>query len=324
MRADRLLSIVLLLQNRGRMTAASLASELDVSIRTIYRDVVALGSAGIPLYADNDGYRLVGGYRTQLTGLTVEEARVLTLAGLPGPAADLGLAGAVAAAWLKVDAALPDALREQANRMRQRFHLDAPGWYHDGDRSTHLAGLADAVWRQQVVELTYESWTRTVHRRLCPYGLVLKAGKWYLVAGAESGTLTFRVASIRELAVLDEGFAWPDGFELATFWARHVSDFRTRLYQGEALIRLAPGALERLGHLMGPAAAAAAAAGTNRGGWIEAKVPIESEEHAERELLRLGAQVQVIGPASLRARLATTVAALAGYYLGPDSAIEPG
>lgn len=317
MRADRLLSIVLLLQSRGRMTAARLAAELDVSVRTIYRDVVALGSAGIPLHADADGYRLVGGYRTQLTGLTTEEARGLVLAGLPGPAAELGLARAVATARLKVDAALSSELRERADRMRQRFHLDAPGWYHDGDRSGHLAGLADAVWRQQVVEVAYESWTRVVRRRLRPYGLVLKGGKWYLVAGAEADPLTFRVTSIREMTVLAERFAWPEEFDLATYWARHVTDFRNRLYRGEALIRLAPGALGRLRHLMAPVVASAAAAGVDRDGWIEATVPIESEEHAEREFLRLGGQVQVIEPASLRARLAATVETLAGYYLGP-------
>lgn len=316
MRADRLLSLVLLLQSRGRLTAAQLAAKLDVSVRTIYRDVVALGTAGIPVYADSGGYQLVGGYRTQLTGLTAEEARGLVLAGLPQAATDLGLARVVAAARLKVDAALPDVLREQVDRMRQRFHLDAPGWYHDGDSSSHLARLADAVWQQQVIEVTYESWTRTVHRRLCPYGLVLKSGKWYLVAAtAGAGVLTFRVSSIRELTVLAEEFRWPDGFDLTTYWAQHVAEFRARLHRGHALIRLAPGAQQRLGHLLGPAVAAAAAAGVERDGWIEAAVPIESEEHAEREFLRLGAQVEVLEPASLRARLAATVDALADYYL---------
>lgn len=314
MRADRLLSLVLLLQSRGRLTAAQLAAQLEVSVRTIYRDVVALGTAGIPVHADPGGYRLVDGYRTQLTGLTAEEARGLVLAGLPRAAADLGLAGAVAVAQLKVDAALSDGLREQVYRMRQRFHLDAPGWYHDGDSSSHLARLADAVWRQRVIEVTYESWTRTVQRRLSPYGLVLKSGRWYLVAAGGAGVLTFRVSSIRDLTVLAEAFTWPDGFDLATYWAQHVADFRARLHRGEALIRLAPGALQQLGHLMGPAVASAAAAGVERDGWIEAAVPIESEEHAERELLRLGAQVEVLEPASLRARLAATVDALAGLY----------
>ncbi|HEU4426808.1 MAG TPA: HTH domain-containing protein, partial [Pilimelia sp.] len=184
MRADRLLSIVLLLQSRGRQTAGQLAAELEVSVRTIYRDVLALGSAGIPVYGDSTGYRLVDGYETRLTGLSADEARGLVLAGLPGAAADLGLAEAVTAAQLKLTAALPEALRERAARMRQRFHLDAPGWYHDGDNCDHLAAVADAVWRQHVIAVRYESWSRVVERRLEPYGLVLKAGKWYLVARA--------------------------------------------------------------------------------------------------------------------------------------------
>jgi predicted DNA-binding transcriptional regulator YafY len=314
-RADRLLSIVLLLQSRGRHTAGQLAAELGVSVRTIYRDMMALGTAGIPVFADSAGYQLVDGYRTQLTGLTAEEARGLVLAGLPGPAAELGLAEAVAAAQLKLAAALPEALRERATRMRQRFHLDAPGWYHDGDSSDHLAAVADAVWRQQVIVVRYETWTRVVDRRLEPYGLVLKGGKWYLVANAGRGVRTFRVNQIQELTVRPTRFDWPEGFDLAAYWRGHVVEFRSRLHQGEALVRLSPEALERLPYLMGRAVADAAAAGERLpDGWVLARVPIETERHAEREFLRLGAQVEVLQPASLRERLTSTVADLARLY----------
>jgi predicted DNA-binding transcriptional regulator YafY len=314
-RADRLLSIVLLLQSRGRQTANQLAAELEVSVRTIYRDALALGTAGIPVHADSNGYALVDGYRTQLTGLTADEARGLVLAGLPGAAADLGLAEAVAAAQLKLAAALPEALRERATRMRQRFHLDAPGWYHDGDSSDHLAAVADAVWRQCVLSVRYENWTRVVNRRLEPYGLVLKAGKWYLVANAGRSVRTFRVNQIRELSVLPEQFDWPTGFDLATYWSAHVVEFRARLHQGEAVVRLSPAALDRLPHLMGRAVADAAATGELQpDGWLLARLPIESERHAEAEFLRLGAQVEVLQPVSLRKRLATTVASMATLY----------
>jgi predicted DNA-binding transcriptional regulator YafY len=315
MRADRLLSIVLLLQSRGRQTAGQLAAELDVSVRTIYRDIVALSGAGIPVLAEPTGYQLVGGYRTQLTGLTADEARGLVLAGLPGAAADLGLAEVVAAAQLKLAAALPDALRERATRMRQRFHLDAPGWYHDGDSGDHLTAVADAVWRQQIISIRYENWTRVVDRRLEPYGLVLKGGKWYLVAGAGSDVRTFRVSQIRELSVLPDRFEWPAGFDLVTYWTEHVVDFRARLHQGEALVRLSPAALDRLEHLMGRAVADAAAAGRPQpDGWVLARLPIESDSHAEGEFLRLGAQVEVLEPAALRDRLARTAAGLMELY----------
>ena len=314
-RADRLLSIVLLLQSRGRLTAAQLAGQLGVSVRTIYRDMLALGTAGIPVYADPAGYQLVDGYRTQLTGLTADEARGLVLAGLPGPAAQLGLAGAVAAAQLKLSAALPDDLRERAERMRQRFHLDAPGWYHDGDHADHLAAVAEAVWHQQVVAVRYETWTSVVERRLEPYGLVLKAGTWYLVAGAKTAIRTYKVNQILDLTVLPERFDWPDGFDLAGHWRDHIVEFRSRLHQGDAWVRFSPAALDRLPHLMGRAVADAAAAGERQpDGWTLACVPIESESHAEGLFLRLGAEVEVLSPATLRARIAATVACLAALY----------
>ena len=315
MRADRLLAIVLLLQTRGRLTAGQLATEVGVSIRTIYRDVVALSTAGIPLYADPSGYQLMEGYRTELTGLTAVEARGLVLAELPAAAAELGLASAVAAVRLKLSAALPGPLREQATRMRQRFHFDAPGWYADGDQSDHLAAVAEAVWSQRVIEIQYEAWAGTVSRRLAPYGLVLKAGRWYLVAGVDEAVRTFRVNQILDLTVQPERFDWPPTFDLAQFWRAHIADFRQRLYQGEALVRLAPQALPELAHLLGRAVAQAAQRGAaDPDGWVRAWIPIETESHAERELLRLGAQVEVLEPASLRQRMAQTASALAAQY----------
>jgi predicted DNA-binding transcriptional regulator YafY len=316
-RADRLLSIVLLLQSRGRRSAGQLAAELGVSVRTVYRDMVALGTAGIPVYADARGYQLVDGFRTQLTGLTADEARGLVLTGLPGAAAALGLADAVAVAQLKLDAALPDALRERAARMRQRFHLDAPGWYQDADEADHLGAVASAVWEQQVVSVRYETWSDVVSRRLEPYGLVLKAGTWYLVAGCGGAVRTYKVNQILELTTLPDRFEWPPGFDLARHWRAHVVSFRDRLRQGFAVVRFAPAALPRLPHLMGRAVADAAAAGeVGADGWTVATVPIESETHAEGAFLRLGAQVEVLRPESLRARIGATAAALAALY-GP-------
>jgi predicted DNA-binding transcriptional regulator YafY len=225
----------------------------------------------------------------------------------------------VAAAQLKLTAALAEESRSRATRMRQRFYLDAPGWYQDGDGSAHLAAVADAVWRQQAIEVRYESWREVVDRRLEPYGLVLKAGKWYAVARADRGVCTFRVSQIRALTVLPDGFDWPDGFDLTAFWHEHIAAFRARLYRGEALVRIAPTALDRVSHLMGRTVieainASVADGGTQPDGWILARVPIESERHAEAEFLRLGASVEVLEPASLRARMAATVADLAAVY----------
>ena len=176
MRASRLLSILLMLQTRGRMTAQELADEMEVSVRTIYRDADQLAAAGIPIYADRGpagGYQLLDGYRTRLTGLTQDEAGSLFFAGIPGPAAELGLGAVLATAQLKLLAALPTELRSRAGRIRERFHLDAPAWFAEADAAPHLAAVADAVWSQRRVRTRYRRDGVDVERLLEPLGLVL-------------------------------------------------------------------------------------------------------------------------------------------------------
>ncbi|WP_328432321.1 MULTISPECIES: helix-turn-helix transcriptional regulator [unclassified Streptomyces] len=307
MKSSRLVSILLLLQTRGRMTAAQLAEELEVSVRTVYRDVDALSAAGVPLYGDAGhagGYRLLDGYRTRLTGLTTEEAEALFLAGAPGPAAELGLGSVLAAAQLKVRAALPPELRAHADRISGRFHLDAPGWYADAEPAPFLPAVADAVWNSRVLDVLYRRWAEPtdVERRLEPYGLVLKAGRWYVVAGP--GPRTFRVDQILRLAPAGEEFTRPDDFDLAAYWTAYQRDFHDRLYRGEALVRVAPGVKP----------VRAVDSRTDDDGWTLARVPIESVEHAHGEFLRLGADIEVLQPPELRARIARTVAELAGRY----------
>ncbi|MFE4493078.1 helix-turn-helix transcriptional regulator [Streptomyces niveus] len=309
MRASRLVTLLLLLQNRGRMTARQLAEELEVSVRTVYRDVEALGAAGIPLYGDAGhagGYRLLDGYRTRLTGLTADEAQAAFLAALPGTAAELGLGEALATAQLKLRAALPAELREHAGRIQERFLLDAPGWYGDADRTPYLAVIAGAVWARRAVVLRYRRWRapEEIERRVEPYGLVLKAGRWYLVAGGPSGIRTYRVDQILGVHALADGFAVPDGFGLAAYWSGYLADFRARLHTGDALVRLTPEGARRLG--VTPVG----------DGWTEARVPIESVGHAHGEFLRLGTDIEVLAPAELRDRIAQTVRALATRYEG--------
>ncbi|MFI9168597.1 helix-turn-helix transcriptional regulator [Streptomyces lincolnensis] len=312
MKAGRLVSILLLLQTRGRMTAADLAEELEVSVRTVYRDVEALSAAGVPLYGDSGhagGYRLLDGYRTRLTGLTAGEAEALFLAGAPGPAAELGLGSVLAAAQLKVRAALPAELRAHADRISDRFHLDAPGWYADADDVPHLPAVADAVWNSRVLHVRYRRWREPtdVERRLEPYGLVLKAGRWYVVAGP--GPRTFRVDQILELTSCDEEFTRPDDFDLAAHWTAYQRDFHDRLHRGEALVRLGPGTeLPR-----------AVEEGRDEHGWTLARVPVESVEHARGEFLRLGTDIEVLHPPELRERIARTVAELAERYGNPHA-----
>jgi predicted DNA-binding transcriptional regulator YafY len=329
MRASRLVSILLLLQSRGKLTAQQLADTLEVSVRTVYRDVEALSEAGVPVYGDagpDGGYQLLGGYRTRLNGLTAGEAEALWLAGMPRAAAELGLGTVLATAQLKLQAALPAELRGRTATISERFLLDAPGWYHDGDTSPHLAAVADAVWNQRRIEIRYRRWTAPtdVTRTLDPHGIVLKAGKWYLVArdaasAAETAMRTYRINHILGLTDAGDRFTRVDGFDLAAFWGTSVAGFRAGLWQGEAKIRLSPAGRDGLAELMSPAvisAADATASAADGDGRVTAVVPIESLIHAHQAFLRLGADVEVLEPAELRARLADTARSLAAIYGG--------
>jgi predicted DNA-binding transcriptional regulator YafY len=323
MRASRLVSLLLLLQARGRLTAEQLAETLEVSVRTIYRDVQSLHAAGIPLYGDagqGGGYQLLDGYRTRLTGLTAAEAEALSLTGLPAAAAELGLGTMLAAAQLKLQAALPAELRERAQRVQERFHLDAPGWYQDGDWSPHLAAVADAVWNQRPIEVRYRRWASPtdVTRTLEPYGVVLKTGKWYLVARSGGGQFrTYRVNQILGLATRSGRFERTASFDLPAYWASSVTDFRARLHRDEATIRLSPAGRRRMRETMSSAVIAAAdqsATAPDDQGWVSAVVPIESVDHAHGEFLRLGADVEILSPATLRDRMRQTARSLAALY----------
>ncbi len=258
MRASRLLSLLLLLQTRGRMTAQQLADELEVSVRTIYRDVDALNAAGVPLYGDaghDGGYQLLDGYRTRLTGLTPAEAEALFLSGLPGPAAELGLGGVLAAATLKLRAALPASMQENADRLSERFYLDAPGWYRPERKVPCLAEVAGAVWERQVIRVRYSRWKapEEVVRTIEPHGLVLKAGTWYVVARCEGSFRTYRVDQIAEAVPTGEVFERAPGFGLAGYWREYLADFQQRLHTGHAVIRVSPAGAERMRILLSAA-----------------------------------------------------------------------
>ncbi|MEV8438532.1 WYL domain-containing protein [Actinosynnema sp. NPDC051121] len=323
MRADRLLSLLLSLQNRGLMSAAQLAAELGVTARTVYRDVEALAAAGVPIYAEHGpkgGYRLVDGYRTRLTGLTAGEAESLFLTGLHQPAAELGLGAQVAAAELKLTAALPTAYRDAYTRIRQRFHLDTPGWYREPDAVPHLLALAEALWQDRVVEVRYRRWSPepgVVTRRLHPLGLVLKAGVWYLIAAGGGEPRTYRVSAVEELTALPERFARPDRFDLVGFWRTHVERYEAAESAGSAVVRLTEAGVAALPDVLGPKAARSALRSLtppDADGWRQATLPLENVAHATAGLLRLGADVRVLGPAPLVAHMTATVHAMARLY----------
>ncbi|MFF4014481.1 helix-turn-helix transcriptional regulator [Streptomyces sp. NPDC001843] len=319
MRADRLLSLLLLLQNRGRMTAPELAAELEVSVRTVYRDIEALGASGVPVCADRGpagGYRLMEGYRTRLTGLTDAEADALFLAGAPGPAQDLGLGAVLATAQLKLRAALPAELADRTRRIQERFHLDTPAWFRDADPVPCLEPVARAVWDQRVLRTHYRRWRGEVHRELRPLGLVLKGGNWYLLALADGTVRTYRMSRFVTVDLTEDTFERPAGFDLAAHWAESSRHLEQALHQDTARLRISPRAQRLLPMQFGtPGTQALADAGPpDDKGWVEVDMPVESQPVAVTDLLRLGPEAEVLGPAELRQAVTEAVAALASRY----------
>jgi predicted DNA-binding transcriptional regulator YafY len=335
MRASRLLSLQMLLETRGRMSATALADALEVSVRTLYRDVEQLSAAGVPIYAErgrHGGFALLPGWKTTLTGLTPSEAQAVFLSGLPGPAQDLGLGGDVEGARLKLLAALPSGWREDAQRVSTRLHLDPVDWYRESEPTPHLTAVAAAVWSGHQIRMRYESWTHTVERTVSPLGLVLKAGVWYLVAlpvasavaatssGAAKGTTggprTYRVSSIRAATALGTPVRRPARFDLPGYWAASIQRFESQIYTGQAQVLATPAGLQGLRALSSAVARAVAAAGPSvrSDGRLAVTLPIESVEHACGQLMRLSPHVEVLTPVALRNALIDRVRATSEMY----------
>lgn len=308
MRASRLLSLLLLLQVRGRGTASELAGALEVSERTVYRDVEALSQAGIPIYTEQGrkgGITLQEGFRTRLTGLTRGEAEALPLAGWTAAAEALGFRAEATAAQLKLMASLTPEARADAHRIAERFHVDPLPWYHRSDTPSCLPELARAVWEDRRVRLRYESWRGEVARELSPLGLVIKGGIWYLVA-LDDRPKTYRVSNIRSIDVLPYAFPRPRRFDLERYWSSCLADFERRLFQDRATLRISEEGL-RILRAVNPAAAEEADA-TQRPcgeeGWVEAEIHLEEGVSAARQLLRLGSEVEALAPPQLRKAMA--------------------
>jgi predicted DNA-binding transcriptional regulator YafY len=322
MRASRLVSLLLLLQTRGHMTAGELARELEVSIRTVYRDVEALSEAGVPIYAERGPYggiRLVEGYRTRLTGLTVEEAEALFLSGLPGPAAELGLGTVVAAARLKVLAALPAELRSRATRISQRFHLDAPGWFRASDETPFLQALSTAVWEDRRARVLYDRGDHVADRLLEPLGLVLKGGVWYVVASSEEQTRTYRVSRMRDVTLTDERFTRPERFDLGAFWEESTSAYEAAVERVDVTLRIDPERLESLASAVGDLTVQAAEQldQPDAEGWIHLRVRLDWPRDVHRRLLPLGSTIEVLDPPEIRERLISTAERIVLRYRTP-------
>jgi predicted DNA-binding transcriptional regulator YafY len=325
MRASRLVSLLLLLQSRGGQTAAELARELEVSVRTIHRDVDALSASGVPIYADrgpHGGIRLVDGYRTRLTGMTADEAEALFLAGLPGPAAELGLGTVVAAARLKVLASLPTEMRGRASRLVERFHLDAAAWYHADEAVPHLGELSEAVWECRRVQIGYDRGDKTVDRILEPLGLVLKAGVWYLVAAADGQPRTYRVSRVSRVTTLDDVFERPERFDLAAFWTESSAAYERDTPRVEIVLRIARDRLDRLRGVIGerPFDTIERLGDADPDGWIRLKVQLDWPNEVTTQILAVGPGCELLEPEPLRRRIAEESRRLAARYQDVETA----
>jgi predicted DNA-binding transcriptional regulator YafY len=315
MRASRLLSILILLQLRGRLTAEELADEFEVSERTIYRDIDALSMAGVPVYGDRGpggGFALLDGYQTRLTGLAADEVEAMPMIGLANVATDLGLGHAASAAQRKLLAALPQARQQSADRVAERVHFDPVDWYRAAQPLPHLPAIARAVLDQQRVRMRYESWRGTRDWEVEPLGLVMKAGIWYLVATGHGKKRIFRLSNMDDVMVLAESFVRPDAFDLAGWWAAEQARFEAELFSEVARLRISPLGRQRLAALSPRGAKAVRDCPPD--GWMTIEMATENSDHGAREMLGLGAEVEVLGPDSFRERVQLLANGITGLY----------
>ncbi len=324
MRADRLLVLLLLLQTRGRVTAQSLSKRLEVSERTIYRDLVSLSMAGVPVYAERGpggGWSLLEDYRTNLNRLSEAEVNTLFMSGGAGPLKDLGLGKAREDAMLKLLAALPSVYRRNAEMARQRIHLDPASWFHHNEPVPHLSLLQEAIWNDRRLRLTYlRGGDNTLNERLVnPYGLVAKASIWYLVCTtAESGgeIRVYRVSRIQTAELIEEYFERSADFDLPAFWNTWLTSFERSRYAYAVKLRALPEHLAivsaNLGDGVHPIEQESDA--PDEQGRILLHLYFESIWQARLHLLDLGAMVEVIEPRELRENIADYATRIAGLY----------
>jgi predicted DNA-binding transcriptional regulator YafY len=308
MPAERLVSLLLLLQLGRTWTADELAARLDTSRRSIQRDIKALRAAGVPVAAargPGGGFRLPGGYRSRLP-LSEGEVSAL-LVGVPAAATALGLDERLLEARLKLIGSLAVEMRERARQAAQVIHVDEPAWFHTGETPRFLHDVAAATVSRRRIVVEYHAGRGGVDSHLLdPLGLVLKAGVWYLVGRAAAETRIYRVSRIAALEPTAEGFSHPRGFDLAAAWAQARDEFESTRPRLDVTIRLHPSELETLRRAVDWSVRPSVGAGHPVAGEerVELILQFERLEFAFADLIKLAGAVEVVAPRELRQRLA--------------------
>ena len=316
MRADRLLSILLMLQSYGKMTTRDLAGRLEVSERTIMRDMESLSIAGIPVYAERGscgGWSLSEGYRTQLTGMKPQELMSLLLMKSSSLVDDLGLRQELDNAYHKLLAASPIEMRRDADIARERIHIDGAGWRQTEEAAQCLSIVQEAVWMQHKLRINYERHDSTVVRDIMPLGLVAKRGVWYIVAQVEDGFRSYRVSRIRNAEMLNQAFARPDGFDLARYWEESTKHFTATLPRYPARVRLRDELLQRLKH---ERYVKLLHIEPDHNGWACADVEFHTLDSAAEIILSFGAAMEALKPAELRDKVISEIRNMLSAYEG--------
>jgi len=323
MRADRLLSMLMLLQTRGRMTAQELAEELQVSDRTIYRDIDALSASGIPVYAERGpggGCALLDSYRTNLTGLTPDETRALFMLSIPAPLDKLGVSQKLKTALLKLTAALPASRRGDEERTRQRIHLDSTGWFQPEETTPHLQTIYQAVWEDRKLRLTLRLkfgalFEAEIERAVAPYGLVAKANVWHLVCAVADRLRVYRVSDVLDASLSDEHFQRPDGFALVNFWKAWCEEYEENRPRYPVTLRIAPDLIPMLPRLLGDhILTLIEQTRPDAEGRLVLTLPFETLEDARSRILGWGRAVEVLEPPALRLSVADYAAQIVALY----------
>jgi predicted DNA-binding transcriptional regulator YafY len=309
---------MLLLQVHRRLTARQLANRLEVSERTIHRDMDALSGVGVPVFAERGsggGWALVDDYRTNLTGLTTDEIQSLFLTKPSRLLADLGLERASDAALIKLHAALPAVSRDAAEYARQRIHVDVTGWSRSEEAIPLLPNLQEAVWQDRKLQMTYQRGLDCdpVERLVDPLGLVAKRSVWYLVAAVDGEVRSYRVSRVKQVKLTEEPSVRPQGFDLAVHWEQSTAVFKDNLPRYQATLRVKSEILPRLG-FAGRFARIERVDPSDDSGWATVSMRFQFEEEATEYVLSFGPRIEVVEPQSLREKVVEMAESVIAFY----------